>query len=59
MVPLRAVEVRELQQIGNHSSKPIIERHMELWSDVASLKIEDQRNCTGVLIADSDIDAVL
>jgi hypothetical protein len=59
MAPFRAVEVRELQRIGHNSGKPIIEGHMELWGDVASLEIEDQRNRTGVPIADSDIDAAL
>jgi hypothetical protein len=56
MAPFRAVEVGELQWISHNRSKPIIECHMELRGDVAGLQIEDQRDRTGVAIADTDVD---
>jgi hypothetical protein len=59
MAPFWAVEVGKLQRISHDCSKPIIEGHMELRGDVASLQIEDQRDRAGVVIADTDIDAAL
>jgi hypothetical protein len=59
MAPFGAVEVRELQRIGHDRSEQIIEGHMELRSDVAGLKIEDQRDRTGVPITDANIDTAL
>jgi hypothetical protein len=50
-VPVGAVEVGELGWIRNNGSKPIIERHMELRSDGASLEIQDKGDRTGVPIA--------
>jgi hypothetical protein len=38
-VPVGAVEIRELRWIGHNSGEPIIERHMELWSDGSRLEI--------------------
>jgi hypothetical protein len=58
MVPFGTVEVGELQRVSHNSGKPIIKCHMELRGDVASIKIEDQWDTTGVSITDADVDAV-
>jgi hypothetical protein len=50
-MPVGAIEVGELGWISHDSSKPIIERHMELRSDGSGLKIQHQGDHTRVPIA--------
>jgi hypothetical protein len=49
-VPVGAVEIGELGWIGHNSCEPIIERHMELWSDGSGLEIQDKGHRTRVPI---------
>ena len=44
-VPFGGTKVRQLVRIGGYHRKPIVEHDVELGSDSAGLKVEDQGNC--------------
>ena len=59
MIPFIRVEIRESVNQGSDGGEPIIKDHMELCSDCARGRIENERNRSGVFLGEPKVNTAL
>lgn len=55
-LPTIVVEVRKIVGGSGNGSEPVIEDDVKLWGNVPRLRIQDERNRTGVFVRESKVD---
>ena len=54
--PAIIVEVRKVVGGSRNRGEPIVEFDVKLWSDITGLRVENERDRTGVFVGESKID---